>query len=140
MSNPWFFTIVTAMGFGGWPLIVRAYPVPPIVASLGVSIGTLLFVSAAYGMPFFKFNSNDLNLTDIIFCVTAGFVNGIAFISYTWIVTNPSWAESYIPISLIFMIAFLALGGIVFFNDEISLRKIIGFCFGVISIYILTTK
>ena len=136
MNNPWLFTIITALGFGGWPLVARYAGLPPITTSLVVSGSTFLFVLAAALSPMFKLDSAPSGL--LMLGLLAGAINGIGFIAYTFLVSNQQWASVYIPITLTLMIAIIALGGVIFFQDSVSLNKVLGWTFAAIGIWLLT--
>lgn len=136
MNNPLVFTIIAALGFGGWPLIVRAYSLSPITTSLAVSGGTFVVVGSFAVLSLTK--AGGIGTGALVPCLIAGVLNGVGFVAYTMLVSNSSWAASHVPVSIVLMIAVITLGGILWFHDAVSFQRIAGFCFGAISVYLLT--
>ncbi len=131
--NPWINAIITAIGFGGWPLMTRLSSASPLSTSIAVLVGTLVtLVVASLGM------SVSASPRTLIIPILAGILNGIGFIAYVLLNMNKQWAPMFVPISLILMIFVITIGGVIFYGDRLSLFKIVGTILALVAVWLMT--
>ncbi|MHB1118419.1 MAG: hypothetical protein ACYCZ7_02785 [Minisyncoccota bacterium] len=134
-QNPFSLSLVVALGFGGWPLIVRAAGIPPLGIAVILSIGTLASVTTVGP---FLFSWDAVTRKMIYIGLLAGAVNGISFLAYSKLVANPAWDISvYVPIAIALMLIVPALGGTIFFGENFSATKTLGVLTILIGVYLL---
>ena len=134
LNNPMVLAVITAIGFGGWPLITRNVGVSPIWTAIIVSSFT--FIAVIAGSPAFNFGGNPMTRA-IVLCTIAGLINGVAFLAYTKLVTTISWDLSvYVPISLSMMLLIPFFGGW-FLGEEMTISKLAGVAAILVGVYLL---
>ena len=116
----WIFTFITAVGFGGWPLVVRGSTAPPLTTSIFVLVGTLapLLALTFSGMEI------SANARSLVRPLLAGMLNGAGFIAYILLCMKKEWAPTFVPVSLVLMVLVVTIGGTIFYGDKLDAGKI----------------
>ena len=134
MNNGLILCLVTAIGFGAWPLIARwsgandAW-VTVIVMTVTTLVGALALVSRLPAMP---------SARSIGILAVAGVFNGVGMIAYGKLVAGTDHEISSLPaVSLIMMIAVIYVGGIALFHEQITTQKVIGIIFAGIGVWFM---
>lgn len=134
-QNPFFLSLVAALGFGGWPLIARAVGIPPFGIAVILSIGTVAAVTAVGPM---MFTWSAVSRKMIYVGLIAGVINGISFLAYSKLIANTEWDISvYIPLVITLMLLIPVIGGPIFFGESISLNKALGVTSILIGVYLI---
>ena len=135
LQSPLFLSFVTALGFGGWPLVARAIGLPPLGIAILLSVGTLALVSFV-GPVFFPWTT--ISGKTIFLGLGIGVINGFAFLAYSKLVATLEWdVSTYVPVALALMLIVPAIGGPLFFKEDFSVEKFAGIVSILIGIYLL---
>src|SRR3989339_1835367 len=122
--NPFFLLLVTALGFGGWPLVVRAAGIPPFGIAVILSIGTVAAVTAV-GPIMFTWDAVSRKMVYI--GLIAGAINGVSFLAYSRLVSSTEWdISTYVPIATALMLIIPVIGGPLFLNETLTMNKVVG--------------
>ncbi len=129
----WIFSFLTALGFGGWPLVVRESSASPLATSIFVLIGTLvpLLVLTFSGMEI------STSARSLIRPLLAGMLNGAGFIAYILLCMKKEWAPTFVPISLVLMVLVVTIGGAIFYGDKLDAGKISGIILSLAAVWLL---
>ena len=129
----WIFTFLTAVGFGGWPLVVRESSAPPLTTSIFVLIGTLVPLLALI----FSGMEISANARSLIRPLLGGILNGAGFIAYILLCMKKEWVPTFVPISLVLMILVVTIGGTIFYGDKLDAGKIVGMILSLVGVWLL---
>lgn len=129
-----FYSIITGLFFGIWPLISRVAGLSAIWTSLTITIGTAVIVAISI--------SQELQfppLKNVLLGLLAGLISGMGLLTYGKLISNSNvWNISItIPISLVITPMVIILGGWLFFGDNMTLTKGFGGILGMIAIYMM---
>jgi drug/metabolite transporter (DMT)-like permease len=134
-QNPVFLALVAAFGFGGWPLVARAAGIPPFGIAVILSIGTVAAVTAV-GPIMFTWDAVSRRM--IYIGLIAGVINGISFLAYSRLVSNPAWdISTYVPLAIALMLIVPVVGGPLFFGERLTGNKILGVIAILIGVYLI---
>ena len=134
-QNPFFLSLVAAIGFGGWPLAARAAGIPPFGIAVILSIGTVAAVTAV-GPIMFTWDSVSRKMVYI--GLLAGVINGVSFLAYSRLVSNPAWDISvYVPLAIALMLIIPVIGGPLFFNESVTINKVLGVLAILVGVYLI---
>lgn len=132
-QNPFFLSVITAVGFGGCSLVARATGIPPLGVVVLLSIGTLASVSTV-GPLLFSWDTIPKKM--IYIGLLIGFVNGVSFLAYSKLLSNPAWDISlYVPLAIAMMLIVPVIGGPLFLGESMSPNKWLGIILILAGIY-----
>lgn len=135
MNNGIVLCLVTALGFGAWPLIARWSGAGPAWTTTLVSCVTTITVTCLQppqlaAMPTGKVAS---------LLLAAGLINGIAWLAYGRLVADGELQISRLaPAASTLMIAFLAIGGVIVFGEALTREKALGVACAMLAAWLLT--
>ena len=133
LQNPFFLSFVIAIGLGGWPLAARAAGIPPFGIAVILSIGTVAAVTAVGPM---MFTWDAVTKKMVYIGLLAGLINGVSFLAYSKLVSNPAWDISlYVPLAIAMMLIVPVIGGPLFFGESMSPNKWLGIILILAGIY-----
>lgn len=129
-----FYSIITGVFFGIWPLISRTTGLSTMWKALTITVGTAIVV--AFGII------KELQLPptkSLLVGILAGLVSGFGLLTYGKLISNSNqWDMSItIPISLIITPMVIILGGWFFFHETITPTKALGGSLGLVAIYLM---
>ncbi len=128
--------LITALGFGLWPLIARFAALSPIATALYASIGTVVVIAFGMRLPMFTYGQTSGGT--ILLCLLGGLLNGIGFLAYSFIISNRDWNLSlYIPIVVVLMSVMTVVGGMILFHEAVTAQKVIGILLAIAAIWAL---
>ena len=134
-QNPFFLSLVAAVGFGGWPLVARAAGIPPFGIAVILSIGTVAAVTAV-GPIMFTWDAVTKKM--IYVGLLAGLINGVSFLAYSKLVSNPAWdISTYVPLAIALMLIIPVIGGPIFFGECLTGNKILGVIAILVGVYLI---
>jgi len=135
LQNPIFLSLIVAFGFGGWPLIARAAGLPPFGIAVILSIGTVAAVTAVGPIMF----TWDAVTKKVVYLgLLAGVINGVSFLAYSKLVSNPAWdISTYVPLAIALMLIVPVIGGPLFFGECLTGNKILGVAAILIGVYFI---
>jgi len=129
-----FLCLVTALCFAAWPLIGRATG----ASGAWVTVVVMLVTPIVAGVPQYKQLSELPSWQGIGILILAGACNGIGMVAYGKIVTDRQFEMSGLaPASLVGMVVLIMLGGVLFFHEPITARKILGLVLACIAVWLL---
>lgn len=135
MDNGIVLCLVTALGFGTWPLIARWSGVGSAWITAIVSCVTAITVICLEPPKFSAMPTGKVT----VLLLAAGFINGIAWLAYGRLVADEELQISRLaPAVSMIMIAVLAIGGVIIFGEEITLKKMMGVVCAVLATWLLT--
>jgi len=135
LNNPMVLAAITAIGFGGWPLIVRNAGLSTIWLAILVSLGSFLAVMA--GSPTFNFGGTPSSRA-LMIGLFAGLLNGTAFLTYSKLIVSQEWNLSvYIPMVVGMMLLIPVIGGVTIFAEPITPSKTAGVIAILVGIWLL---
>lgn len=139
MNSPAFLAVlITALGFGLWPLVARFAALSPIATALFASVGTVIVVAAGMRLPMFTYGQ--ISGGAALICLVGGILNGIGFLAYAYIISNSDWNLSlYIPIAVVAMSVMTVIGGIILFHEPVTAQKLAGILLAIAAIWVLST-
>lgn len=129
-----FYSIITGVFFGIWPLISRTTGLSTMWTAMTVTVGTAIIVICGI--------TKELQLPptrSLLIGTFAGLVSGLGLLTYGKLISNSQqWDMSItIPISLIVTPMVIIFGGWFFFHETITPTKAIGSGLGLIAIYLM---
>ena len=134
-QNPFFLSLVTAIGFGGWPLVARAIGIPPFGIAVILSIGTVAAVTAVGPL---MFTWDTVSRKMVYIGLIAGAINGVSFLAYSRLVSSTEWdISTYVPIATALMLIIPVIGGPLFLNETLTMNKVVGTISILIGVYLL---
>lgn len=134
MNNPMVLALISAIGFGAWPLVSRGSGLSPIWTAITLSVATAMTILA--GSPVFRGGS--ISTKAILIGLVAGLLNGLATLTYSQLISNKEWDISiYIPLTVGLMLVTLAVGGVVFFSESVTPSKVAGIIAILAGVYLL---
>ena len=117
--------LMTAVGFGSWPMIAR------FAGTNNAWTGFLVMgFTALLSAFFYRTELADVPPTKVLLLLTlAGVANGIGMIAYTRLVTDQRFGmSSWAPSALILMVVFVTIVGAFFFKEPFPPTKLLGLC------------
>ncbi|HAT68529.1 MAG: hypothetical protein A2481_02290 [Candidatus Yonathbacteria bacterium RIFOXYC2_FULL_47_9] len=134
-QNPFFLSLVTAIGFGGWPLVARAIGIPPFGIAVILSIGTVAAVTAVGPL---MFTWDTVSRKMVYIGLIAGAINGVSFLAYSRLVSSTEWdISTYVPIATALMLIIPVIGGPLFLNETLTMNKVVGTISILIGVYLI---
>ncbi len=128
------FILVTAIGFGILPLLARYAGLSSIATALLIALGTLFPI--VIGAKFIPINYGEISGRAIVIGLLAGVVNGVSFLAYSQIISNPELNLSiYVPAMVLISIFVTVVGSVIFFGESINPNKVAGFILMATAIY-----
>lgn len=135
LQNPFFLSLIAAVGFGGWPLVARAAGIPPFGIAVILSIGSVAAVTAV-GPIMFTWDAVTRKM--IYVGLLAGVINGISFLAYSKLVSNTAWdISTYVPLVIALMLIVPVIGGPLFFYENFSQSKAFGILAILLGVYLI---
>jgi drug/metabolite transporter (DMT)-like permease len=126
--------VAVAVFWGGWPLVARLAGETGIAGSIIMAVMMLISIAAA-GM-YTGVTLPSLRATGVL--LVAGVMMGIGLIAFYAVSSNPSVELSVvIPVLDTSMLLVSVIGGIWFFGEAVTVRKLIGIALLVIGIVTL---
>lgn len=123
MNNGLVLAIITAIGFGSWPIVGRLAGANQFWMILTVMIPTIILTSWAQRDGFPEFPSWKASTV----LIAAGIANGVSMLTATKIILEKSLDVSAIfPIVNVAIVTVSALSGIFFLNEAVTTSKTIG--------------
>lgn len=110
--------------------------ISPIVASV-VSSLSLIIGSTLYYFSSLKISYQSLNLKGLVFAVLMGIGAGIGDIFYVYTYQKGGPISETAPITLIMLVILVLLISNLVFRESMTVYKMIGIVFGIISIYLV---
>lgn len=128
------FILVTAIGFGVWPLLARYAGLSSIATAILIALGTLLPVMI--GARFLPVNPGQISGRAIVIGLLAGVINGVGFLAYSQVISNPELNLSiYVPAMVLLSVFVTVVGSVIFFGESINPNKVAGFVLMATAIY-----
>jgi drug/metabolite transporter (DMT)-like permease len=125
---------ITALCFGGWPLIARSAGKTGVTGSLIMASLATIPIAIAVLYQGVQLPSVD----SFKFLVFAGLVMGTGFIAYNVAITHPlSQVSITVPTISALMVVVTTMGGFFFFGEPLTKSKLMGAAFVIIGIVIL---
>lgn len=129
-----FYSIITGIFFGIWPLISRTAGLSTVWTAVTITTGTAIVVTCGV--------TKELQLPptkSLLIGILAGLFSGFGLLTYGKLISNSSqWDMSItVPISLIITPMVIILGGWFFFHETITPTKVIGGSLGLVAIYLM---
>lgn len=129
-----FYSVLTGLLFGAWPLISRKSGLSPIWTSATVTVGTALVIFLSI-----MTNNEQPPIKSLSIGAIAGIVAGLGLLTYSTLIgRSGEWDMSVtIPISLVITPMVIIAGGYLFYNDPLTFNKGAGGVLGIIAIYLM---
>ena len=136
MWQPVLLSILAALGFGGWPLIARWSQASPAWINVVLTVTTGVFVALALAKDLV--GPTKPSLTALGLLTLAGAINALGFLAYGKVIGNPQWEISrFLPLVVITMTLVTGLGGILFFGEAVTGRKLLGLMLALAAAWLL---
>lgn len=134
MNSNLMLCIVTALGFGAWPLIARASGVTG-----GWVMSVVMGVSALVSLLILRPQTSTFPAgVSLAILALAGVANGIGAAAFGKLTTEAAKAGSSLPaVALAAMIVVLTVGGFLFFKQPVSGTKLLGVLVTAVGCYLL---
>jgi len=123
MNNGLILCLMTAIGFGGWPLIARFAGTNSawtgfVVMGASVLISTIFYRNEIRDVP---------NAWPMALLLIGGIANGIGMVAYTKLVTDQQFGmSSWAPAALTLMVVFMTIAGAAVFKEAFPATKVLG--------------
>ena len=138
MWKPALLSIFAAIGFGGWPLIARLSQASSLWINVVLTVTTGLFVSLALAKDLVAQTRPSLSALGLL--ALAGAINAIGFLAYGKVIGNPEWEISqFLPLVVITMTLVTGLGGILFFGEVLTVKKVLGLALALVAAWLLVS-
>lgn len=134
MNNGLVLCLMTAVGFGSWPMIARFAGTNNAWTGFLVMGGTAILSGLWYRSELASVpDSKTMALLAL-----AGIANGIGMIAYTRLVTDKQFGmSSWVPASLALMIVFVTIVSVVLFKESFPITKILGLLLACAGIWLM---
>ena len=128
------YSFLTGLFFGIWPLISRQAQLSTTWTTVTITVGTGIVVVINLFQELSLPSTKSLAIG-----LVAGIVSGFGLLTYGKLIANSSrWDMSLtIPISLIITPMVIIIGGYLFYNETLTIPKVVGGILGVIAIYLM---
>jgi len=134
MNNGLVLCLMTAIGFGSWPMIARFAGTNNAWTGFLVMSGTAIFSGVFYRAELATVPTTKA----LLLLVLAGIANGIGMIAYTRLVTDQKFGmSSYVPASLAMMVVFVTIVGALLFKEPLPLTKMAGLVLACAGIWLM---
>lgn len=131
VNNPLFLCVISALGFGSWPLIARTTTINPGWLSIAICLGTMMTSSVTM-------NRALPNSKAFLILIGAGMINGIGLLAYSKLLTMQNTDVSrLIPIAVALGAVTTAVGACIVFGEPITIRKVSGVGLAFVAVYLL---
>ncbi len=137
MKHGLFLALISAIGFGGWPLLSRAS------GANQLWINTILMVvSLAVALCFAHFSGVNvgeglISKKGFALLCFAGLINGIGLVAFGTILTNPMEISTWVPVTNVFITLVSVLGGVLLFSESFPPQKMIGVALALCGVWLL---
>lgn len=134
MNNGLVLCLMTAVGFGSWPMIARFAGANNAWTGFLVMGGTAIVSALFYrGELATVPNSRALTLLAL-----GGIVNGVGAIAYTRLITDQQFGmSSWVPASLALMVVFVTIASTILFKEPFPITKILGLMLACAGIWLM---
>ncbi|MBI4437570.1 EamA family transporter [Candidatus Uhrbacteria bacterium] len=134
MNNGLILCLMTAVGFGSWPMIARFAGTNNAWTGFLVMGGTAFLCAIFYRQELSAVpSSHTLGLLAL-----AGIANGIGMIAYTRLITDQQFGmSSYAPAALTLMVVFVTIVGALIFREPFPATKLLGLCLAVAGTWLM---
>lgn len=135
MSSEIVLVAITALGFGAWPLIGRASGANQAWVTTIVMVISTVVIALAHTSRF-----SDIPTRNALLALTfAGLFNGVSMVTYGRLLMGTQFSLSIvIPTILLLMTLITVVGGIAFFDEQLTTSKTIGILFAGIATWLLS--
>lgn len=129
---------ITAICWGGWPLLTRLSGVDgavyaPIITTIAITFPFCYFFVYAQANTVAP-----VTIQSLAYLIPAGLIMGLGVITFSMVLQSTTLdISSSIPIINSAVLIITLIGGAILFNDSISLQKICGIVAILIGIYLL---
>lgn len=122
--------------WGGWQLVARASGVSPMWVAVIVTLASVPVVIFASGV---LTHADQPSIQGVLIVCAAGVMLGFGMLTYSKLVSTPSWdLSTWVPIAAAGITAVTALGGIIFFGEAVSAKKAAGLILAALGIFLLS--
>lgn len=134
MNNGLVLCLMTAVGFGSWPMISRFAGTNNAWTGFVVMGFTALFCAVFYRTELAAVPTTRA----LLLLALAGVANGIGMIAYTRLVTDARFGmSSWVPASLAMMVVFVTVVGALLFKEPLPLTKMAGLVLACTGIWLM---
>lgn len=134
MNNGLVLCLMTAVGFGSWPMIARFAGTNNAWTGFMVMGATACFSALFYRAELATVPPGKT----LALLALAGIANGIGMIAYTRLVTDKQFGmSSYAPAALTLMVVFVTIVGALFFREPFPVTKFLGLCLAVAGTWLM---
>ncbi len=135
MNTGLMLVLLTAIGFGTWPIVSRFSGANN--AWIAVSVMSVTAVLAAVShMTKLSHMPQSKGLAALL---AASVLHAIGFIAFSKLVADPQFGtSSYVPAAMTSMIAVTVLGGVIVFQEPFNWSKGVGIAFSLMGAWLLT--
>lgn len=139
MNNPLIFAIMAVIGFVGAPFVATQAGVSAMMMAFMLSVGSTMVLMVATWATGSYVQANTLAW---FWMLCAGILQGLALFGFYGILDGAAhklWDLSeWAPIILVVVPIGLSMGAVLFFQELVTLNKVIGTAFGCVAIYFLS--
>lgn len=137
MNNGVVLCLVTALGFGVWPLIARWSGAEQSWTTTIVSTITAMVVVSVQATKLSTVPTGRV----VGLLLLAGLVNGVGWLTYGRLVAGTEFDVSrFAPAALTLMIAFIAVGGVLVFGEPLTATKAVGIVLAIAAAWLLNLQ
>lgn len=134
MNNGLVLCLMTAVGFGSWPMIARFAGTNNAWIGILVMGFTALLSTVFYRAELATVPTNKA----LLLLALAGVANSIGMIAYTRLVTDQQFGmSSYAPAALTLMVVFVTVVGALFFCEPFPATKFLGLVLAVAGTWLM---
>ena len=134
MNNGLVLCLMTAVGFGSWPMIARFAGTNNAWTGFLVMGGTAILSAVFYRAEL----ATIPNSKAVLLLILASIANGIGMIAYTRLVTDQRFGmSSYAPAALTLMVVFVTIVGALFFREAFPITKFLGLVLAVAGTWLM---
>lgn len=134
MNNGLVLCLMTAIGFGSWPMIARFAGTNNAWTAFLVMGGTAILAALFYHNEISAVPSTQA----LSLLLLAGIANGVGMIAYTRLVTDQQFGmSSYAPAALTLMVVFVTIVGTILFKEPFPITKTFGLVLAVTGTWLM---
>lgn len=134
MNNGLVLCLMTAVGFGSWPMIARFAGTNNAWTGFLVMGGTAILSALFYRAELATVPAHKA----LLLLALASIANGIGMIAYTRLVTDQRFGMSnYAPAALTLIVVFVTIVGAIFFREPFPVTKLLGLCLAVAGTWLM---
>jgi len=133
MNNPWALCALSALFYGGWPLLARLSGLSPAWVAATVGAGSLPVM-----LWFLWANFASAPTRGVVIGLIAGVICGLGTIVYSKLLSEPLWdISTFVPVTIAHITAVATIGGWFMFSEAMTFSKIAGILVLFIAIYLM---